>query len=177
VTDLRAPCPGCGAVLPPMDGPIHRYIGASPACWAIYSGLLNGGEPPMAPTPFGALLVDAYAAQHPGTPSAQAIQSVAVHLLTLYGVLERGVPLADALWLRQRALRGSLEARRQRFSWLTPPVFDDRHTVAGIAGEPSPASRAERVQPYVEAVWTAWSVEHESTVAAWYELYVVPERL
>ena len=89
----------------------------------------------MTPVPFDALLVDAYAAQHPGTPSDQAIQSVAVHLITLCGVLERGVPLSDALWLRQRARRGSLEARGRRSSWLTPPAFDGRLTIAAIASE------------------------------------------
>jgi len=176
VTPAR-PCPGCGAVLEAVDGPTHRYIGASPACWAIYSGLLNGGEPPMMPVPFSVLLVDAYAAQHPGTPSEQAVQSVAVHLLTLYGVLMRGVALADALWLRQRALRGSIEARRERFSWLTPPTFDGSHSVARIARETSPDSRAALVRPYVEAVWAAWAADHEPTVAAWYERYVIPERL
>ena len=31
------PCPGCQAPLPALDGPTHRYIGASPACWAIYA--------------------------------------------------------------------------------------------------------------------------------------------
>ena len=131
----------------------------------------------MAPVPFAALLVDAYAAQHPGTPSDQATQSVAVHLLTLYGVLERGVPLADVLWLRQRPLRGLLEARRRRFSWLAPPVFEGGLTIASIAGEPTPESRAARVRPYVESVWAAWADEHRSTVADWYERYVVPDRL
>ncbi|HLF87607.1 MAG TPA: DUF5946 family protein [Anaerolineales bacterium] len=82
-------CPGCRALLPDIDGPTHRYIGASPACWGIYTALTGGGEPPMAPAPSNTLIVDAYAAQHPGTPSPQSIQSVAVHLIALYGVLEK----------------------------------------------------------------------------------------
>jgi hypothetical protein len=68
------PCPGCRAPLPPVDGPTHRYIGASPACWALYTALQSGGDPPLAPAPANALLVDAYAAQHPGAPSPQATQ-------------------------------------------------------------------------------------------------------
>lgn len=98
-------CYGCGAALPPFDGPTHRYIGASAACWDLFSRLLHGGEPPLAPAPLNALLLDAYAVQHAGTPSPQAIQSVAVHALTLFGVLERGVAPDQALWLRQRILR------------------------------------------------------------------------
>src|SRR5262245_53935422 len=102
---LLEPCRGCGVNLPPSNGQTHRYIGASPACWAIFANLLNAGQPPLAPAPLNAVLGDAYAAQHPGTPGEQALQSVAVHLLTLYGVLNRGVTPDNALWIRQRALR------------------------------------------------------------------------
>lgn len=38
------------------------------------------------------LTVDAYAAQHPGQPSPQSIQSVAVHLVSLWHILEEGLP-------------------------------------------------------------------------------------
>jgi hypothetical protein len=40
--------PGCGALLARIDGPTHRYIGASPACWAIFTRLVNAGEPSLA---------------------------------------------------------------------------------------------------------------------------------
>ncbi len=60
----------------------------------------SGGHPLLASHPFAPLLTDAYAAQHPGVPSPQAIRSVAVHLLTLYGVLVRGVPPKNALQIR-----------------------------------------------------------------------------
>ena len=26
---MLLPCPGCGALFPPSDGPTHRYLGAS----------------------------------------------------------------------------------------------------------------------------------------------------
>ncbi len=35
---LRA-CVGCGALVPDLEGPAHRYIGASPGCWAAYGRL------------------------------------------------------------------------------------------------------------------------------------------
>lgn len=85
------PCPDCGALLPPSSGVGHRYVGASAACWELFAALNNAGEPPLVPSTFNGLLTDAYMVQHPGVPSPQAIQSVAVHLLALYGVLERGV--------------------------------------------------------------------------------------
>ena len=30
------PCPGCGVLLPETGGQSHRYIGASPECWAAF---------------------------------------------------------------------------------------------------------------------------------------------
>ena len=59
MTATHTLCPGCQAQLAPADGPTHRYIGASPACWALYTTLYNGGEPPLAPAAQSQLLGDA----------------------------------------------------------------------------------------------------------------------
>ncbi len=168
-------CPGCGARLPHIEGPTHRYIGASPACWGIFTALFNAGEPSLAPAPMNALIGDAYAAQHPGTPSAQAIQSVAVHLLTLYAMLKRGVSPEKAVWVRQRALRERGGSRRKRFQWLTPPLLSGSLTVADIVSLPTPQARTEWAKQYVESVWQRWAQLHKATIAGWYDQYVAPD--
>lgn len=173
---MLQPCPDCRALLPPSGGPTHRYLGASPACWAIY-GALNVGEPPIAPGLYNGLLVDAYAAQHPGVPSPQAIQSVAVHLLTLYGILVKGLTPVQALWLRLRPLRAGKQPKHSRFSWLTPPSFTGSLTVADIAQASTPTARLALVQPYVEGVWSRWVQNHLTTVAQWYERFVLPDTI
>ena len=113
--DARIACPGCGALGPDVDGPTHRYIGASPGCWALYGEVLARayGDVRYAS---GQAVVDAYAAQHPGTPSPQSIQSVAVHLIRLRLQLERGIDSADAVRAIQQAT-----ANKQHFTWLDPP--------------------------------------------------------
>jgi hypothetical protein len=169
-------CPGCGALLPHGDGPTHRYIGASPACWAVVCAL-GVGEPPVAPSPLAPLLVDAYAAQHPGVPSDQSIQSVAVHLITLYGVLVRGHAPADAIELRTRPLREHTGSKRGRFRWLAPPALDGTVTVAAVAAGATPEERGALVDRCVRSVWTAWAAAYEPTIAGWYERYVLPARL
>lgn len=166
------PCPDCRALLPASDGPTHRYIGASAACWALYTALHNGGEPPLLPGATNALLVDAYAAQHPGAPSAQAIQSVAVHLLALYGVLERGVAPQNALWIRQQALSERRQPKLHRFAWLAPPDFAGTVTIADIVQQPTPAARSAHVRRYIDSVWGVWSAAHHDTVAGWYDRFV-----
>ncbi|MBV7330319.1 hypothetical protein KFU94_19125 [Chloroflexi bacterium TSY] len=170
--DALESCPDCRAELPPVDGPTHRYIGASAACWAIFSALNNAGEPPLSPASTNQLLVDAYAAQHPGRPSPQAIQSVAVHLLVLYGVFEKGIDPANALWMRRHALQGDPSSKQERFSWLAPPDFSGSLTIVDIIHLPTPEARTELVKQYVEGVWGLWSDSHRLTIVEWYNKWL-----
>jgi pimeloyl-ACP methyl ester carboxylesterase len=32
VAEVKA-CPGCGALVPDIDGPVHTYVPSSPGCW------------------------------------------------------------------------------------------------------------------------------------------------
>lgn len=165
-------CPDCGSALPTVSGATHRYIAASLACWAIYTALANGGHPPLAPSPTNLLLVDAYAVQHPGKPSAQAIRSVAVHSLVLYGVFEAGVAAKHALWIRRRALRARRGAKHELYEWLEPPDLTRLITIAEVAGQPTPQARADLARDYVYEVWRCWSRRHGERIAEWYDLYV-----
>jgi hypothetical protein len=158
-----------------VDGPTHRYIGASAACWAIYSNMLNAGEPPIAPTPALEQMVDAYAAQHPGAPSDQATQSVAVHLIALYAAFVKKMDLKRLVWVRQRALRAKPGQKHGRFEWLTPPDFSGSINVAQIAEAATPAARAELVERYVREIWGLWAREYEQAIARWYEKFVIKE--
>ena len=83
-------CPDCGALTPDVDGPTHPYVGASVGCWAMYGEVLAKEYGEYRYPSVHRLTVDAYSVQHPGTPSRRSIQSVAVHLVSLYLVLERG---------------------------------------------------------------------------------------
>jgi hypothetical protein len=166
-------CPGCGATLDKIEGLQHPYIGASPSCWAIYTAMANAGSPGLQPDARLALLVDAYAAQHPGQPSDQSIQSVAVHLLTLYGVLEAGYRPDQALWLRRRPLRDGRTAKHARFTWLEPPALHLGLTVEQIAAGPSPQERTRLAKQYIDQVWQAWKGAHQRAIQGWFGVYVL----
>ncbi len=166
-------CPGCGVALTPINGPTHRYIGASPSCWAVFSALVNGGEPPLASSPLNTLILDAYAVQHPGVSSPQAIQSVAVHLLALHGVLKAGVSPANALWVRQQAIGKTGSSRRNSYVWLSPPSFVGALTVVDIVQEATPSARAQMADRYVRDVWQRWQAMYGSIVAGWYETFIL----
>jgi Family of unknown function (DUF5946) len=101
--------------------------------------------------------------QHPGVPERRAIQSVGVHLVALYLVLERGLPAADLSTTLQRVL-----ARPPAWRWLEPPAPNGRLTMgdlAGAASRPAPALR-DAIDGYVRGVWASWAAHHD-VVAAW----------
>src|SRR3954463_16140660 len=112
-------CPGCGLVLPCHAGPTHAYMGASPACLKLYgrASSLSWGQ--RDGLPLLRLVVDAYGAQHPGARQIRSVQSVAVHLMGLCTILERGAH-AEPRLVGVRARRPPPRARLD-LHWLEPP--------------------------------------------------------
>ena len=184
---VSTPCPGCGVLFSPYDGPTHRYLGASAACWALFNNvliaqdresgelLLSGSRIPEPPAKvpargddsFGSLFADAYGVQHHGEDSPQAIQSVAAHLLNVHGVVS-GLTTRPG-WALGRAVR-----EKGVFHKLAPPPLGSaltiRHFFPG-GGVVAPVTRTQ----YVLSVYEAWMSLHRATVEQWYERYVVAD--
>ena len=185
---MLAPCQGCGAMFPPDDGPTHRYLGASAACWAVFNwsvvlrdpeatDLLPRSRIPEPPVEIPAcndasldsLYADAYGVQHHGDESPQAIQSVAVHLLNIHGIIAGKTTRPG--WALGRAVR-----KRGVFRKLSPPALGSALTIRHLfpgGGVLVPVTRTQ----YVLSVYAAWMALHRSTVEQWYEHYVVPDQL
>lgn len=162
---MTAACPGCRVELDDVDGPVHRYIGASAACWDVYTRAL-AGEPPIGPGRRTALLVDAYAAQHPGDDSPQATQSAAVHLVVLHGVVRHGFPLGDLIALRQEAV--AFGRRQGGFPRLLPAPSTWDVTIHNVVTPSDPGERTTVADAYPDAVLAAWSAEHGDAIARWH---------
>lgn len=184
-----SPCPGCGALYPLHDGPTHRYLGASAACWALFSwsvvsgqtdvtGLIAQSRVPDNAVPIptagdapsaDALWGDAYGVQHHGGNSPQATQSVAVHLLNLHAIIGRKTTRPG--WAIERALR-----TRPVFQKLAPPPLGSALTFRHLfpdGGVVSPVTRSQ----YVISVYQTWMALHRSTVEQWYEHFVTPDKI
>jgi hypothetical protein len=155
------PCVGCGASFPELEGPVHRYMESSPGCWAAYGEVLAREYGSPACFAVHRLTVDSYAVQHPGRPSAQSIQSVAVHLIRLCLTLERGLAPSRALAAIQAAVKA-----KGRYVWLTPPAARGQITVADVRKAGSVAQHTELVQAWARSAWQAWSVHH-AVVRSW----------
>lgn len=164
--DKLVACVGCGALVPDIDGPTHRYIGASPGCWQTYGELqargYGGSDAPL-PFTMHRLVVDIYAAQHPGVPGKQSSQSVASHLFILCAVLERNLDPAFAT----RAITQFLDKKKAAgFAWLEPPPSLGPTTVLDLLGATGQGDHNRRVMLWAESVWRAWEPYH-GTVRAW----------
>ena len=157
-------CYGCGALVADITWPAHRYVGASPGCWAIYAEVAGGGLLPPLPPPYGALVVDAYMAQHPGVEGPQSTQSVWVHLIALQLALEGGWPASQLVRIRKAV--GELFPE---LPWLAPPSFLGEVTFPDL-DEASDRPIDELATRWVEGVWVAWAIHHDAVRARAAEL-------
>ncbi|GAC1645325.1 MAG: hypothetical protein NVS9B15_02860 [Acidobacteriaceae bacterium] len=134
---------------------------SSPGCWAAYGDVLAREYGDI--TYFGVhqLTVDAYAVQHPGRPSPQSVQSVALHLFSLYLILERGYEMRMATSAIQAASKN-----KRRFTWLAPPKHRGAVTVADIRGLEGAVAHNAGVRKWAESAWLAWA-EHHQMVKSW----------
>jgi hypothetical protein len=150
-------CPGRGALLPETDGPTHPYLGASAACWAVYGEVLAKEYGEYRYPSCHRLTVDTYSVQHPGTPSRRSIQSVAVHLISLHLVLERGYSAEEATEGIRRAL-----GQRQDIAWLEPPSPLGHLTILDVRKALDYAEHEATVKRWAKSAWQAWSPHHET---------------
>jgi len=157
----QSACCGCGVVLPDIEGPTHRYMTSSPACWAAFGAVLAREYSDRGLDTVHRLSVDTYAVQHPGDRSPQCVQSVAVHLCRLCVILEGGFPIerANAVMLQVKQIE-------HRFTYLEPPTSRADITVKDVVDAVSVDAHRAKVRQWALSAWNAWSVHHE-TIRRW----------
>jgi hypothetical protein len=157
-------CVGCGALVPDIDGPTHRYIGASPGCWRAFGELqARQYEDSAAYGGASRFVVDTYAAQHPGVPGKQSNQSVDAHLVILCLALERNLDPGMA----SRAIAEFIDKNKQRgLPWLEPPLSLGPITVLAVLAATGPEDHNQRVMQWAHSVWQAWT-PHHAQIRTW----------
>jgi hypothetical protein len=100
--------------------------------------------------------VDTYAVQHPGKPEPRTIQSVHVHLLALYLLIERKADPDFAT----AAMGKVLEKKKSDFRWLSPPENLGSVTVVQVHAAKTPEEHGFFVQKWAESIWLAWREHH-----------------
>ena len=110
----RLRCPGCGLMSPAYDGPTHPYIESSAACWAAFGEVVAADYSSAERMAFHQVVVDTYAAQHPGAGDRRQVQSVSLHLMTLCLFLEHDVTPSLGPELHRQMIRRPVFHRLER---------------------------------------------------------------
>lgn len=162
-------CPGCGGLFPSAEGPTHAYLESSPGCAAAAGELFACHYEDMAT--YGEvyrLANDAYAVQHPGGHSRQAIQSVGIHLIRLCMVFEHGLPA-------HRANDAVVAAGRQKreFFWLEPPPSMGPIRVDSFTPGMPVEDHKRLIRDWALSAWLAWAAHHP-TIRSWLPVWPRP---
>jgi hypothetical protein len=133
---------------------------SSPACWSAFGHILAAEYSNPDLMAVHRLSVDAFAVQHPGGESRQAIQSVGLHLARLQFQLEHGPQPdeANAFMLR-------IAARKHTLPRLAPPA-GYRVTTADVAPVAGTGEHEEAVRKWAEDAYQCWAHAHEF-IRAW----------
>ena len=158
----KTKCYGCRGLVDKKEGEPHTYIGATQGCWDLYGQILakEYGEYNY-PQLTHRLTVDTYAVQHPGHPSRQSIQSVNVHLISLYLILEKGID-GETATLKM----GEILSRNPKFEWLEPPTINGRITVIDVLTAINQDDHERKVREWAEDVWRCWYSKHQQSIKA-----------
>jgi Family of unknown function (DUF5946) len=156
MSDRTELCPQCGAVVPAVHGPVHKYVPSAPGCWQIF-GQVQADEARRFGYPAAhRLVVDAYMAQHPGDGSDRRDrQSVFVHLAGLCAALDLQLPPSSATNMLRRVLQ-----QHDDFPVLARDDGPGELTVSHIVDVCDLTEYDRRAHAWARSVWQTWEQHH-----------------
>ena len=153
-------CYGCKALVEDIPGTAHKYIGANQGCWNLYTEVLAKQYSEFNyPEDTQRLTVDTYAIQHPGVPSKQSIQSVNIHLISLYAVLIKKLKGKQAT-----KMIGEILKKEPRFEWLEPPVPNGQITVIDVLKATNKEEHGKIVEEWAGDVFNCWYSKYRDII-------------
>ena len=149
-------CYGCGAMVDNITGNPHDYIGTVQGCWNLYGQILakeylKYNDLEMTHR----LTVDTYAVQHPGHPNRRSIQSVNIHLISLYYIIVKNI---DEKYVTK--LLNKILSKKPIFKWLDPPEPNGLKTIIDVLKAKNIEEHKIYVKEWAEDVWNYWYNKH-----------------
>lgn len=174
-------CPGCRLQFPFQPELTEsnlvgfaRYGVASPECLAVFESVHGKEAQYGAPCSFR---LDAYAVQHPRRDDHQkqlginkrfvaaSIQSVAIHLIALYSIIEKQWPLDSVSQIMNHILTSGAT-----FPDLQPPNHFGNLTILDVNNAQSRDEHISLISQWSHSAWNAWK-KHHAFVKEWYNEY------
>lgn len=149
-------CPGCGLETVNRQLPVPDERAATGECFAEYGELLPriyghpGGRHPLYQ-----MVIDCYAVQHPEQGSRRGLQAVALCLMTLELVLERGGDPSQGSRMHQLMMR-------DRPDFFRPLAHGELDTLLIHRDVRRSDHWEQAVWEWSRQVWDAWSPAHAS---------------
>lgn len=150
-------CEGCGLILPYFEGPTHEYMISSPACWKMYGEVLAREYQDKKYFEIHRLTVDAYALQHPGNQDRRAIQSVNIHLASLYLIFCQNYSSEQAT----KFLAEGVKNHKSDFEYLERPLDLGSLTILDVWKTKNVEQHVHAVKNWARSVFDAWEQHHD----------------
>lgn len=134
---------------------------ASPGCWMMFTEIMEREYSDLRYWKGHQFTVDAYACQHVGKKEdKRAVNSVNIHLASLYGVFEQELSISEMPTLRSQFSqyykgKGILE-------WLEPPQSFGELTVFELWDNEDADLHYEIAERWAKSVWSSWSHQHKT---------------
>jgi hypothetical protein len=162
--DNYIPCFSCGALVPVMEGPIHKYMLSAPGCWHLYGELLAREYTQQNYDPDShRISVDTYAVSHPGNMGdRRAVQSVNIHLIRMYYQFEKHLQGKRLLQMIKNAAEN--KELHKSFDWLEPPSFTKSPNITNVLLAKKFSQHKEIVHAWGLSIWTLWKNIHEDLI-------------
>lgn len=167
-------CFSCGAKSLNIQGETHKYMLSSPGCYAMFCEVLEKEYSDWRYAKAHHLTVDSYACQHPGSlGNSKAINSVGIHLVSLFMLLEREMDLVQAAQLKMGF--SQYNKQHQIVVALTPPEDLGSITIYDIWCENRAEPHFEKVRSWAQSVWFSWE-RHQKTIGQWADEFLSASR-
>lgn len=163
-------CFSCGAKSMNFEGDCHEYMLASPGCYEMFNEVLEREYSDFVYAKAHHYTVDAYATQHPGeVVNKKAINSVGIHLISLYFLFEKELELEKAAEIKMKFAQFNkskgivkLLERPEKFNGLT--IYD-------IWNNETPAKHFELCQKWAIDSWNSWKTQHR-IIEDWANIFI-----
>lgn len=146
---------------------------SAPGCWAMFCEVLEKEYSDMIYAKAHHYTVDSYACQHPGNKeNKQAINSVGVHLSSLYMLLENSMSMSEGGNFKNKFSEFNKQA--DFIHWLKPPKPLGKITVFDIWNLEDSTQHFSKCKQWAESTWYAWHYHH-NTIKDWVKYFLEQE--
>lgn len=157
-------CPACG--FPgDYDGPVHKYLSPSPACWARYGEVLAREYSDRDYWPVHRLLTDAYCGQHSIGEDRRARQSLYLHLTGLMLHFEDRAANETIIAFLRKASKSD-----HVFPHLSTPQANFDVSITEVHNAADAVSHGKAAGTYARRVYDAWAPHHSKFRALFEEV-------